>query len=99
MSPDQDVGAALVLATVGGPAVLDGAGAVGDGVAAGALVVACEAGVVESVVGLLGLVAAVNGAVDGAVLRAWPVEVGATGTGATTTPAGVVVSAVGRTLR
>ncbi|MDX6224830.1 MAG: hypothetical protein QOE64_1206, partial [Frankiales bacterium] len=100
MSPDQDVGAALVLATVGSPAVLDGAGAVGDGVPAGALVVGCEGGAVDPVGALLVLVAAVDGAVEGAVLRARLVDRGVTGTGDTTTPAGLVVSvAVGRTLR
>jgi hypothetical protein len=39
MSPDQDVGAALLLPTVGRPGGLDVAGAVEDGVAPGALVV------------------------------------------------------------
>ena len=102
MSPDQDVGAALVLTTVGSPAVLDGAGAVGDGVAAGALVVGCEGGAVDPLGELfvLVVVGTVDGAVEGAVLRARLVDLGVTGTGATTTPAGLVVSvAVGRTLR
>jgi hypothetical protein len=100
MSPDQDVGAAVVLATVGRPAVLDGAGAVEDGVPAGVLLVTVEGGAVDSVGALLVLVTAVVGAVEGAVLAVRVEDVGATGTGCTTTPAGVVVCAVvGRTYR
>ena len=93
-SPDQDVGAALPLPTVGSPAVLDGAGAVEDGVAAGALVVGWGVGAVEELGVLLVAVPGRDGVVVGAVLRARPLVVGATGAGWTTPPAGTVVWAV-----
>jgi hypothetical protein len=79
--------------------VLDGAGAVDDGVATGALVVGCGVGPVE---GPGVLLVAVLGTDDGAgaVLRARLWVVGATGAGWTTPPAGTVVPAVvGCTLR
>ncbi|MDQ1663481.1 MAG: hypothetical protein QOJ68_3461 [Blastococcus sp.] len=94
MSPDQEVGAALLLPTVGRPGVLDVAGAVEDGVAAGALVVGCGVGPVEGAGVLLVAVPERDDVVLGAVLRARPLVVGATGTGWTTPPAGVVVCAV-----
>jgi hypothetical protein len=59
-SPDQDVGAALVLPAVGSPGVLDGAGAVEDGVVAGALVVGRAVGAVDEPAALLVPVAAVE---------------------------------------
>ena len=98
MSPDQDVGAAVVLATVGRPAVLDGAGAIEDGVPAGALVVGTELDVADPVGALLVLVPAVVGAVEDGMLRAALVDAGATGTD-WTPPAGVVSATVGRTFR
>jgi hypothetical protein len=93
------VGAALVLPTVGRPGVLDVAGATEDGVAAGALVAGCEVVPVGALEAVLVLGAEVEDGAVGAVLRARP-DVGATDTGATTTPVGFVVSAVeGCTLR
>jgi hypothetical protein len=88
------------VATVGRPAVLDGAGATEDGVPAGALVVGTEEGVAEPVGALLVLVLvpAVVGAVEDAVLRAALVDAGADGTD-WRPPAGVVSATVGRTFR
>jgi hypothetical protein len=99
MSPDQDVGAALVLATVGSAGVVDVGGTAEDGVAPGALVVGDEVGPVEAPGALLVAGADVDEGVVGAVLRA-RLDVGATGAGWTTPPAGLVVSAaVGCTVR
>jgi hypothetical protein len=99
MSPDQDVGAALVLATVGSPGELDVGGTVEDGVAPGALVVGDEVGAVEAPGAVLVAGAELDEDVVGAVLRA-RLDVGATGAGRTTPPVGLVVSAaVGCTFR
>lgn len=100
MSPDQDVGAALPLPTVGRPGAVDVGGAGEDGVAAGVLVVGSGVGAVGAVTGLVVSVPETDDVVPGAVLRARLLVDGAAGWGATTPPAGVdVCVAVGCTLR
>jgi hypothetical protein len=98
MSPDQEVGAALLLATVGRPGGLDPLGAlevgVPVGVPVGVLVVGAGVGAVDPVGALVVLVAAVEGGVEGAVRRARVVDDAGAGTGWTTPPAGFVVCGV-----
>lgn len=99
MSPDQDVGAALVLATVGSGGWLDVDGTAEDGVPAGALVVGGGVEVVEAPGAVLVAGTELDDGAAEVVLRARP-DVGATGAGSTTPPAGVVVCpAVGCTFR
>jgi hypothetical protein len=93
MSPDQEVGAALVLATVGRPGVVDPLGALVVGVPVGALVVGVEVAAVDRVGALLVLVGAGDG-VAGTVVRARVVDVAVAGAGWTTPPPGVVVCAL-----
>lgn len=97
-SSDQDVGAALLLAIVGRPVGLDPLVPVEDDAALGGAVVGCGAGAGAGEV-LLALVA-VEGGGEETVLGARLLDVGTTGAGWTTPPAGVVCCTVaGRTFR
>lgn len=98
-SSDQDVGAALLLAIVGRPVGLDPLVPVEDDAALGGAVVGCGAGAGE-VLGVLLALVAVEGGGEETVLGARLLDVGTTGAGWTTPPAGVVCCTVaGRTFR
>ncbi len=100
-SSDQDVGAALLLAIVGRPVGLDPLVPVEDDAALGGAVVGCGAGAgAGEVLGVLLALVAVEGGGEETVLGARLLDVGTTGAGWTTPPAGVVCCTVaGRTFR
>jgi len=100
-SSDQDVGAALLLAIVGRPVGLDPLVPVEDDAALGGAVVGCGVGAgAGELLGVLLALVAVEGGVEETVLGARLLDVGTTGAGWTTPPAGVVCCTVaGRTFR
>ena len=100
-SSDQDVGAALLLAIVGRPVGLDPFVPVEDDAALGGAVVGCGVGAgAGELLGVLLALVAVEGGVEETVLGARLLDVGTTGAGWTTPPAGVVCCTVaGRTFR